>query len=74
MRKFTVLSLSYLQEKKERRKKLEAQIAELRAPECTSKASSIWDEIDLLEGSSAHRGAAMRSLMFKSGLTGPGHI
>jgi len=27
--------------------------------------SYIWDEIDLLEGSPAHRGAAMRNLKFK---------
>jgi len=29
------------------------------------KSCSIWDEIDLLEGSPAHRGAAMRNLKFK---------
>jgi hypothetical protein len=28
-------------------------------------SSSIWDEIDLLEGSPAHRGVAMRNLNFK---------
>ena len=83
-----------ISEKDERRKKLEAQVAELRASEYASKAisvvkerrdaelkaqkemtqvtdtfpqnsSSIWDEIDLLEGSPAHRGAAMRNLKFK---------
>ena len=89
-----------ISEKDERRKKLEAQVAELRVSECVSKtismvkdhrnaelkaqkemklsghltqvidtfsenSSSIWDEIDLLEGSPAHRGAVMRNLKFK---------
>jgi hypothetical protein len=89
-----------ISEKDDRRKKLEAQVAALRASECASKAiamvqerrkaeltlqqemtlsghltqiidtfpgksCSIWDEIDLLEGSPAHRGATMRNLKFK---------
>ena len=89
-----------ISEKDERRKKLEAQVAELRVSECVSKvismvkerrnaelkaqkemtlsghltqvidtfsenSSSIWDEIDLLEGSPAHRGAVMSNLKFK---------
>jgi hypothetical protein len=89
-----------ISEKDDRRKKLEAQVAALRASEYASKAiamaqerrkveltlqkemtlsghltqiidtfpgksCSIWDEIDLLEGSPAHRGAAMRNLKFK---------
>jgi hypothetical protein len=89
-----------ISEKDDRRKKLEAQVAVLRASECASKAiamvqerrkteltlqkemtrsghltqiidtfpeksCSIWDEIDLLEGSPAHRGAALRNLKFK---------
>ncbi len=29
------------------------------------KSCSIWDEIDLLEGSPTHRGAALRNLKFK---------